>query len=238
MTNHLSDGQLFQLIDAPGHQEAETRAHADSCAECGSRLVALQQRTRRFGELLRLTDETVPLLGLPGARYIGRRLAIAATLTLLLTGSLFVQPVRAWILMQGRALWGRVATDVGSVESEMTIPPIDGNGTAAVSFVPRHATLRIDVTVAQVSGTVFVRRVGGGEVTANVKDAGEADGIAVLPDGFRIENSEQSVARYDVAVPSTIEMVEVVVAGKLVARFDTGPQFSIRNVDLTAEPRT
>jgi hypothetical protein len=240
MTNHLNDGQLFQLLDGPGeHGDTDIRIHADSCAECGSRLIALQKRSRRFSELLRRTDEAVPTLVLPGSPRIGRRVAIAATLSLLVGGSLFVQPVRAWILAQGLSMWHRVSTDAGSVEPVAAATASEDYSGAGVSFAPRRSTLTIDVMIHQASGSVTVRRTEGAEVTANVIDAGEADGIAVLPDGFRIENSEQSVAAYDVAIPSTIEVVEIIVEGKVVTRFQTGgTQFSGRTVDLTSEPGT
>ena len=234
MTDHLSDAQLFRLIDGPDeHRDAED--HVSVCQDCRSRLSVLQVRTERFSALLRETDDTVPTLVLHTPARVSRPVLVAATLTMLFGVSLFVQPVRAWILEQGRTVWERVNPGAtANSETAMSTIASDHASTSGVSFRPRGPTLSIHVSVWQSDGAIAIRRGVGQEVTASVIDAGETDGIAVLPRGLRIENAPGSNATYVITIPGGVTDVVVTVAGENVTRFIAGDGFTEQSVNLVS----
>jgi len=237
MTDHVNDGDLVRLLDeGPEGQLISALQHVTSCADCSTRLESLRKRGQRMTTLLNDTDPPVPRFHLP-APSRNRALAAAAVLTLVLGGSLSVQPLRAWIIAQGRAVFGRSesVTPDGMTVTNVVTPTPDA-GVTSVSFSPRDTVLVIEVMTWQRRGGLVIRAGGTAEITAATVEPNDEDGFVVLPNGLRIENTDRSIATYQVTVPRSILRVNVRVSGQSIRHVVTGTLFGEEVLDLRRSP--
>lgn len=84
----------------------------------------------------------------------------------------------------------------------------------SVSFRPAGDRLVIRVERRQTAGALRVERAFGAEVEARVTGGEGGEELTVLPDGLAVRNPGDSSASYRVAVPATVRVIDLFVAGR------------------------
>lgn len=230
MTSHLADGDLVRHLDDAGDavERLAVAGHLETCAECARRLEALAQRSARVETALAATAPVIPRLPRPRTSRWRRTSAIAAGIALMVLGgaAVTVQPVRAWLVEQTRAVW---ATFAGPGEDASPTLPLDSAEaapvrptTAAVEFVPSGNSFTVRLESRQRFGDLVLITGPVERATALVIDGTELESVLVVPDGIVVRNAEGSRASYRITVPAVIDSVRIQVAGELLASFLPG----------------
>lgn len=219
---HPSEGALIRVLDGD-EGDPTVREHVEACEVCRGRYERLAGWSEGVSESLDAADPVVREGGRRGRRGQGgpgtvpRWLKVAAGTILLLSGTLAVEPVRAWVLSQAEAVAQRLGIDARSSRTPNRGAPRG----ASVSFVPAGSNLVIRFESPQRGGRlVIATSTGSMEVKASVlgtTGAGPTE-LTVLPSRLSIRNEPNSPADYRVVVPSTLESIEVQVGDSAVAR--------------------
>jgi hypothetical protein len=231
---HLTDAEVVGVADAQLEDAVRTRAdtHLEACPTCAHRLERLRLRQERLSALLRETDFDVPAAAPPAPAVLdiatarlrrearapsGMRatwLRIAAAIVLLVTVTLAIPPVQAAVVGWLRAQWSRI-TGESAVEAPAPDPQAPA-GDSHIGFEHRAAEFRLELDATQPSGTILIRRVESTDVTVDADRPGVE--WLVQPAGLRIMNGGATDVNYELAVPPTVTVVTVIVAGDTAAQ--------------------
>lgn len=219
---HPGEGALIRVLDGED-DDPTVREHVEACEECRERYERLAAWSEGVSESLEVADPVVRERGRRRKRDRGGRgsvprwLKVAAGITLVLSGTLAVEPVRAWVLAQVES----VARSLGIGASSSAAPGRGAPRGASLSFVPAGSELVIRFENPQRAGRLVVASGAGSmEVEASVlgaPDSGPTQ-LTVLPSQLSIRNEPNARADYRVVVPSTLGHVEVQIGDSVVAR--------------------
>ena len=206
---HPDDGALLRYLDGQllAGEEAEVSQHIRTCVACTARQEEIRRTLNTVTDALQRTDAQPRR---SRARSIRWPAAVAAGVLLTLT--LGVAPVRAWILRLPKTLWETVApSEVTSPTAPDTSHAVEPDE-ASVSFVPPAEVFVVEVTTRQLEGSLTIEIVDHDTATATIVGKSNAEELIVLPSGFRIVNALNSVAKYAVQLPARLDQIQVVVA--------------------------
>jgi len=225
---HIDDGELVRYLDNELERDAVAvvRTHLAECGECQAKFDAIRGRSERF-QLAMLSADDLPVATpaddivasiAPNVtrRGIGWGWRIAAMLAVVIGITLTVTPARAWLLER----LGPVATLLGgsddaAVSPEPGVPVV----ASSVRFSASDTVLFVEFSVRPRGGGVsFDRGTSRTEVSAEVRSGSATDELVVFGSGIRIVNSDTSTADYVVTLPTSIQFVEVRIAGRVVSR--------------------
>jgi hypothetical protein len=215
------DAALIRLIDHdPGDASLDPADGALDAVD-GARLEQLRQRSTALRALLAAdvpadvdVAHSAALMRAELQRAARARLTrmatrIAAAFALVLLPFVFVPPARAWVVDQVRAAAAvlgiaraadRPAGDVA--------PAAPGSATAAFDVSFAAASNVLTVHVATAGGTLVVRRGHGSDAVASASGA-RAGGLAIMPDGVRLDGGGSDDAVYTLTVPPHVRQIRV-----------------------------
>lgn len=232
---HLDAGTLLSLLDgdADAGELARWRQHVNGCAECHSALSRQEQRSLRLSEMLREVELPADFAypaepGLSRANMGGGAgaaawwLRAAAVSLLLLLPLLTVTPLRAAVTGWLAERWSDVRELVRTGGSDPTAGSAAAERPAgpALWFVPAQADLRVEFAVRQLSGSLTVRRSGGGEVSLQVIEGVGVDDITVSEQGVIIRNGPEATASISLEVPDGVRRVTIQIGAEPVIEVD------------------
>jgi hypothetical protein len=226
----VSDTQLIQYLHGELSDAERTRLDALVAGSpvLGERLRVLRDRTTRLSALLGTLDpapeaveasahEIRPIVDRDvvaprrGWWASTRVLQAAAVVAVLLGGALFVEPVRAWIVEQARA----VGAAVGLIEVESAVAPVPEAGQAPVGSDVRFSfawsSSVFEVSAGSVAGTLVVVAGAEGEVTAEIRrdaDTGDA-AFTIMPAGIRIDGVGGDGVVYTLTLPPEVRTLRL-----------------------------
>jgi hypothetical protein len=231
----VSDARLMQYLH--GELSDAERAYVDAqlarSAAAAERLRVLRHRTTRLSTLLGAADpvpadvqasagEIRPIVDRTVVTHVNwwRRtppaLRAAATIALLLGGVLLVEPVRAWVLDQARA----VAEAVGLLDTE----PADASPAAPASSTPAAgvdvrysfpwSASTFEITTGSAIGTLVITTGRAGQVTAAT--TGTAGSFLTMPEGIRIEGEGATDAVYTITLPPDVRTLRLNHGGRTI----------------------
>lgn len=225
----VSDAQLMQYLhdELNDADRAWVDAQISAMPAVADRLNLIRHRSSRLSVLLRAADPAPAeveasarsiqptIVGNASARdHWWQRtppsLRIAASIAILLGAVLLVEPARAWVLAQARA----VAEVVGIVDSapDDVAPPFDGVRGADVRLSFPWSAATFDIAVGNAAGHITITRGSGDEATAEMAGA-SGTSLMVVPAGIRIEGSGSADALYTLTLPTVVTTVRVIRAG-------------------------
>lgn len=220
---HLDESALLRVIDEDGAAEelALFHAHLLTCDGCTSRMDLLERRSVRVSEML---DELqlppdfkhpVPVSPFPASTRAGVRsprgfrtdwIRAAAVIVLLLAPLLAIQPLRAAVGEWLSARWTEVAALVGGGSAPERRADDAG---ATLWFAPAGPELRVEVAARQTGGALIIRISPTDEGSLQVVN-GNGNEMPMISDRrIQILNTPQSVASYELGVPSGVRTVIV-----------------------------
>ena len=231
---HVSDGDLVRLLDRELDvaEQMELEGHVDSCEDCASRYLELRRKIATVGAAIRRGDFTFPT---QKVRTWGLR--AAAVLVVLTAMGVTVQPVRAWIVEQTRALWVVVAGEQEEAATPGGATDESGDPTAAVSFVPAGDVFVLELSTRQASGRLTVETVAGRTASATVFGGSEEERLIVLPTGLRIVNDSTAEADYTIELPATLARLLVVIGNDDTLRYEPEGAADHWEIDLAVDAR-
>ena len=244
---HLTDGELLflagerqdvaretslRLEDARARDQA---LHLEGCAECGQRLARLERRARRLSTLVAEID--LPAEFRYPALRAGRTwsppgwLRAAAVVLVVLSSLLLVPPVRAWALGWVSARWTRITADRPAERARPRVSAAPAaRASARLGFAPVGDELAIVVTAEPAGGALILTTTSAPEVTFEVVDGTGGETPLVHAGGLRILNMPTSRASYRVALPPSVERIEVRVGDRrhvLIERISIGRELRL-----------
>jgi hypothetical protein len=225
----VSDAQLMQYLH--GELNDADRAWVDAqilaTPAVAERLDLVRHRSSRLSILLRAADPapvdveasalsirpTIDRNAIARSHWWQRTppaLRIAASIAILLGAVLLVEPARAWVLEQARA----VAEVVGLVDSAPTdvAPQVDVARDADVRLSFPWSAATFDIAVGNAAGNITITAGSADEATAEMAGA-SGTSLMVVPTGIRIEGSGSADALYTLTLPSVVTTVRVIRAG-------------------------
>jgi len=225
---HPSDGVLLALHngESGGTLDAE-RAHVDHCADCQTRLAAIQNDSasvRRAQPAIVVppldADAVRRQLGAtPAARVIPlwRRRAIMAASVLIVASAMTAAagPLRHWIVQRASRPNGPAADARPSNTSVESKRPVSGP-TLSFAVVRPEFVVRLDSMPA--AGELTIQPATTEKISAQVS-AGFGSGgdtMVVLPGELVLRNTTSSRASYTLALPTDVMRLRVIVAGRVV----------------------
>jgi anti-sigma factor RsiW len=226
---HVSDGDLVRLLDKELDvaEQMELERHVDSCEACAGRYFKLRRKIATVSAAVRRADFPVSKNTL---RTWGLR--AAAVLVALTAVGVTVQPVRAWIAEQTRALWAVVAGEEETAATPGTTSVESNDPTAAVSFVPAGDVFVLEFSTRQASGRLTVETVVGETASATVFGGSERERLIVLPTGLRIVNDSTAAADYTVELPQALARLFIVIGNDDTLRYEPAGTADRWEIDL------
>ncbi|MGD8276855.1 MAG: zf-HC2 domain-containing protein [Gemmatimonadota bacterium] len=161
-------------------------------------------------------QQGMPARMVPPPRPVPGWLRAAAIIAVLLGGSLFVPPVRAWIvdLFQARTEPGE---DTIGVPGSVPLVPVD---TFGIGFESAATAFVIEFTSAPAAGSLTVEWLAVDSVTAERYSAGGNEEFMRMSEGLlRVRNGAASTARYRIGLPARAVNVTVRVPGRAEVRW-------------------
>lgn len=249
--NHIEDGDIIRLLDGECGQaeERSIREHLRECAQCQSEADELERLSRGFRLLLQRADvmpspsEATTRRGEKPAvrpvltpRWTQTRVLKAAAVVALVITAIGVSPARAWLVDGWQAI--RSLFVEGSVEPTQPLPPAEtATAPAVVTFTPPGPAFTIDVSSAQISGTVSLAMDSGPSASARVLGGDGSEELVVHRGGLHIVNAPTSSARYEIVVPRSVSTLELIIAGRTVLSLGAGDLAGLTNreIDLGRE---
>jgi hypothetical protein len=235
---HPSDGVLLALHDGEsgGTLDAD-RVHVDHCADCQTRLAAIQNNSATVRQALAAI--VVPPLDTDAVR---RQLAathatrvvplwrwpatLAASVLIVATAmTAAAGPLRHWIAEHMSRSNGRATVVRPSSTSVESQRPVSGS-TVSFAVVGSEFLVRLDSLPA--AGELTIERVTTDKISARVS-AGVGtggDAMVVLPGELLLRNTASSRASYTLALPHEVVRLRVIVAGRAV--FDGSPPKEVK----------
>jgi anti-sigma factor RsiW len=226
---HIDGGDLIRLLDAEceGEEDRLLRRHLAACTECKRRYDRRARLSERFSLALMDLEESLPVRVAephrrPGphpwlarlrswwSRKTVRVLAIA-TVILALGGA--VTPVRAWVVAGFQTLKSLIGIEPGVTPASQQDAPV-------VHFAVFGDEFLIEFTTSQSSGTLSLAVDTVALASARILGDRGQDELSVLRSGLRVDNAAQSSASYEVTIPHTCRLLEVRIAGRVVARHE------------------
>ncbi len=221
---HMTDAQLFSLLDGDTPSSGSAAAHLGTCAECADRLRVMRLRWSRLGALLEATD--APLGGvLPptlaelrrhrarGSRGSTRYPPWAAGIALVIAAGVMASPLRAWVVDWVSDHWAAVA---GSAARPPRTPPAPIVVEQGLYF-PAGRELVLDFDAPQTDGGVVVSRGDATDVYVGLRSRGALDPVQITPSGLRVRNRMDSEVSYRLVLPVHVDVFHLRVAGRTVA---------------------
>ena len=218
---HMTDAELFTLLDADAPSSGFEGAHLGTCAECADRLRVMRRRWSRLDALLE--DADPPLAGvLPPtlaelrhhrARKSTRKLQWAAGIALVIAAGVVASPLRAWVVDWVSDHWAPIAgTDARSPRTPPA-PIVIEQGL----YFPAGRELVLDFDVPQTEGTVVVSRGDATDVYVGLQSRDAFDPVQLTPSGLRVRNRMGSAVSYRLVLPVHVDVFHLRVAGRTVA---------------------
>jgi hypothetical protein len=226
---HIDGGDLIRLLDSEceGEEERLLRQHVATCTECKRRYDRRARLSERFSLALMDLEESVPSrpverrkqpepyprlawLRLWWSRKTVRVLTIAAVILALAAA---VTPARAWVIAGFEALKSLVG-------GEPRAAPLEQQDAPVVHFALFGEEFLIEFSEAQSSGTLSLVVDTVGLASTRIIGDRRQDELSVLRSGLRVSNSAESSASYEITIPHTCRLLEVRIAGRLVARHE------------------
>jgi len=259
----VDDADLIRWLDGELDDDERARVD-DAVARdpaLAARLEQLRGRAARLSALLQGTDpdlavvagvshapvakvielnaawaarQGMPARTVPPPQPVPGWLQAAAIIALLLSASLLVPPVRAWIVGLLRPADGP-GTFTPIVATPAAALPID---TLGIRFESAATTFTIEFATAPAAGTLSVEWQDVDSVLAERYSAGGGEELMRIDEGLlRIRNAAASTADYRVVLPGRVAAVTVRVPGRPDAtwQFTTG---AARSRTLELGPRT
>jgi len=228
---HVDDVALVRLLDGEGTatERARLAAHLGSCAACEERRGLLAEASRELSLLLDRADSAPPAFALrcpPLRPWRAWPAAAAAVVLVLSTVTLFAAPVRSWIV-------GRWTVVHRLLHAAPVLSPTQRPG-GAVSFIPASDVLVVRVATRQAEGSLLLETTATPTASAEVRSAGEREGLIVLPDELRIANTPTSRATYRLTVPTRLRRVVIVIDAEPPVFVTPALAGEGRNLDLRA----
>ena len=218
---HMTDAELFALLDGDTPSAGFAAAHLRTCAECADRLRVMRLRWSRLDALLQDTD--APLGGvLPPTlaelrrhrpRDSTRYLAWAAGIALVIAAGAMASPLRAWVVDWVSDHWAAIA---GPPAASPRTPPASTIMEQGLHF-PAGRELVLDFDVPQTEGAVVVSRGDATDVYVGLRSRGALDPVQLTPSGLRVRNRMGSAVSYRLVLPVHVDVFHLRVAGRTVA---------------------
>jgi len=156
-------------------------------------------------------QQGVPARVVPPPRALPVWLRAAAIIAVLLGGSLFVPPVRAWLA----GLLEPVRDGAGDSASVPDVPPVVPVDTLGIRFESSAAAWTIEFGSAPSAGVLTVEWTAADSVTAErYSDGGEEELVRMRAGLLRVRNAPASTARYRVVLPPSVTEVTIRVPGR------------------------
>ena len=251
---HLDDGDLIRLLDGEcSPEEAEQiRAHIDNCPECKDNADTLTNASERFSSLLFELEPSAPREVVQSSdaskasvrsrshpfRFVSPRVLRAAAVLAAMVLVFAATPARAWLVQGWEALRALVTADnsESSVEAEV-LEIARPEVSSVIRFTPSGAAFRLEFLDRPAAGTLVLLFDSATTASAGIIGGDGTEGMILLPDGLRVGNSASSLASYEVRLPLSLSVVEVLVAGRVELRLDVqylSPPFR-RELSLSGE---
>lgn len=226
---HPADSDILRFHDGEctAGEGEEIARHIAECPRCAETSQLFQATTERLHTAL----DDMPTPSVPDAKqrffaaverrkrqlpferlgvYRGPLLRAAVVIFALFAVSMVAAPVRAWVFHLLRIEQPAPAFPASSREPDET--PSQATS-STVTFVPTSATFFIDVAARQAAGSLTIRGGESNAASARITGRSPGDALLVRDDGFRIQNSPESTARYTVIVPWSVGSITVRIAG-------------------------
>jgi len=230
---HINGGDLIRLLDSEceGEEERLLRQHVAMCTECKQRYDQLTRLSERFSLALMELEESVTV------RPVERRdrpetttkpsrlrlwwsrktVRVAAIATIILALAAAVTPARAWVIAGFEALRSLIGSEPPATEPIQQDAPV-------VHFTLFGDEFLVEFVESQASGTLQLVVDTVSSATTRILGDRRQDELSVLRSGLRVTNTTESLASYEITLPSTCKLVEVRIGGQIVARYEvTGP---------------
>lgn len=232
---HVRIADLLRFVDGEGNAAFRERvtAHLAGCADCAAAAERLRADTGRVLDRLKVLDETTAADKLPAtfaelaqrgshsraaARVVGWRRA-AAIILFLGAGAAIARPAAAWLerLMGAR----QAASETGTAIQPASEPPAPvqvDTTSAAYTFTPASNGLRIDFAAAEPEAELVVRAYDEHAASLELESTAVLPPVLILPNGIRITNGANRGTRYKLALPRTVDVLTVSIAGSATQR--------------------
>ena len=242
---HIDGGDLIRLLDSEceGEEERLLRQHVATCTECKQRYDQRARLSERFSLALMDLEELVTVRPVerseqtePSAKPSRLRLwwsrktvRVLAITTVILALGAAVTPARAWVIAGFEALKSLISSEPG-------LAPLEQQDAPVVHFTLFGEEFLIEFTEAQSSGTLQLVVDTVSSATTRILGDRRQDELSVLRSGLRVTNTTESLASYEVTLPNTCKLLEVRIAGRVVARYEVTGQ-ARWEIDLTASAK-
>jgi anti-sigma factor RsiW len=220
----VNDAQLLRYVhgDMDDAERANIEALIARNPASAGRVATLQRRSARLTDLLGTLDPDPdvvtasahairPVVDASIVTHVHwwRRtppaLRAAAAITLVLGGVLLVEPVRAWVVDQARA----IGATIGIGGDDQGTVPADAQPTDAdVSYAFPWSSAVFGIDAGSTAGTIIVVRDTGSSVVADMTDAADAS-FTVMPTGLRIDGRGSEAAVYTLSLPPVVTTIRV-----------------------------
>ncbi len=218
---HMTDAQLFSLLDGDTPFSGVAAAHLGTCAECADRLRVMRLRWSRLDALLEATDAplggvlppTLAELRRRRARGSTRLPAWAAGIALVIAAGVMASPLRAWVVDWVSDHWAAVAGSTARSPRTPPAPIVVEQGL----YVPAGRELVLDFDAPQTEGEVIVSRGDATDVYVGLRSRGAVDPVQLTPSGLRVRNRMESAVSYRLVLPAHVAVFHLRVAGRTVA---------------------
>ena len=219
---HMTDAELFTLLDGDTASNGVEAAHLRQCAECADRLRVMRLRWSRLDALLKDTDAPLggvlpPTLGelrRHRARDSARYLPWAAGIALVIAAGIVASPLRAWVVDWVSERWAAIAAPAAPAPPA---PPPPATVVEQGLHFPAGRELVVDFDAPQAEGALVVSRGDAADVYVGLRSSGGLDPVQVTPSGLRVRNRTGSVVSYRLVIPVHVDVFRLRVAGQTIA---------------------
>ncbi len=225
---HPGDGELLRYLDreCDAVEREDIQRHVESCERCVATLNMFGEFSERLSAMLPALDVApspdASQRALARAREAApefRRgsswqahLARAAAIALILLGlGLTFSPVRAWLAERLSAVQTLIRGEPAAQERS---GPAGQASPSTVSFVPGAGVFSIDIAEPQQDGALTLTVAEGPRASAQVLGSVAGEGILVLPNSLRIDNTSESLADYAVTLPGRLTEIRLRIGGE------------------------
>jgi len=239
---HIDDGELVRYLDNELELAAvaQVRNHLAVCSECQVRLDELRARAESFHQAMAsidlpptatptVNDVVASTRSLPRSPTVSWRWRIAAMIAVVIGITLSVTPARAWLLETIGSI-RTVFQPTVQTPAPPAVVPVTGS---SVSFVVSDSVLFVEFAVRPRIGTLSLQRgTSETQVIAAMQGGAGDDELVVFSDGVRVVNTIESASDYVVTLPIATVLVEVRVAGAVVARHRPDTSGAVWSLEL------
>jgi len=218
---HMTDAELFALLDGDTPSAGLAVAHLGVCAECADRLRVMRLRWSRLDALLREADApfsgvlppTLAELRRHRARGSTRNLGWAAGIALVIAAGAMASPLRARVVDWVSDRWAAIAGPAVRSAPTPQAPAVMEQGL----HFPAGREVALEFDAPQTEGSVVVSRGDATDVYVGLQSRGALDPVQLTPSGLRVRNRTGSAVSYRLVLPVHVDVFHLRVAGETVA---------------------